>query len=74
MAQEVHDLNEKRDELLQERSVLLDAHELTVEDVDVGVKRHISLLHEYNEMKDAAQTLLGTISDTHFSCHDMYDD
>lgn len=33
------------------------------QDPSVTVNRHIRLLHEYNEIKDAAQGLIGLIAD-----------
>ncbi|KAF5332775.1 hypothetical protein D9611_005150 [Ephemerocybe angulata] len=31
-------------------------------DAEAIVKRHIKLLHDYNEVKDAAQTLIGRLA------------
>ncbi|KIM34216.1 hypothetical protein M408DRAFT_19156 [Serendipita vermifera MAFF 305830] len=53
------DLNET------EREIQLLQEKLGNEDPEKVVKRHIKLLHEYNESKDAAQALMGKLAVIH---------
>ncbi|XP_029469490.1 DNA repair protein SWI5 homolog isoform X2 [Rhinatrema bivittatum] len=65
--QEITDLKE-RDSTLSREAALLVAEGYNVEELD----KHISLLHQYNDLRDTGQLLLGRLALRGVTTKDLY--